>query len=90
MTGVIPALFLGALAWGIVISGKRWWTILWFVVSFAATLGAFVIAGAIWPDLAGVLGHAALIPTLVISGFVGLTHARANRAPSPPEAPKVL
>jgi cytochrome c oxidase subunit IV len=71
--------------------GKQWKTALCFLVGLAAPLAAFYVASLIWPDLAGVLGHAVLIPTLLISGFIGLNHARANRTlrvPAPGEQPK--
>jgi hypothetical protein len=85
MTALAPVVYLVVVTWAILQSNRRWMTLLWIVVSLAATVGAFALAGAIWPDLAGVLGHAAAIPSLLISALVGVKHMRSHRRPSVPK-----
>jgi hypothetical protein len=50
-------LYLAAVTWAVIESGKRWMTLLWIVVSFAAVLAVLLLCSQIWPFEAGVLGH---------------------------------
>lgn len=77
--------YLVAVTWAIMQSNKRWMTVLWIVSGLGVTLGLFALAAAIWPDFAGVLGHVAVIPTLLISALAGINHMRSHRRPSPPK-----
>jgi hypothetical protein len=77
--------YLVAVTWAIMNSNKRWITLLWIVGGLALTLGLFALAGLIWPDLAGVLGTVAVIPTLLISALAGINHMRGHRRPSAPK-----
>lgn len=65
-------------------------TILWTVGGLAVSLGLFAGAAAIWPDLAGVLGHVAGIPTLLISALAGISHMRSHRRATPPPQTQVV
>jgi hypothetical protein len=87
MLPIAPVPYLVVVTWAILQSTRRWMTLLWIVVSLAATVGVFALAGAIWPDLAGVLGHVAAIPSLLISALVGVNHMRSHRKPSVPKLP---
>jgi hypothetical protein len=53
-------------------------TLLWAVAGLVATLGLFFGATEIWPDLTGVLGHVALIPSLLVSALVGVNHMQSH------------
>ncbi len=66
-------------------SNRRWVTLLWIVAGLAVTLGVFAVASVIWPDLAGVLGHVAVIPTLLVSALAGIGHMRGHRRASAPK-----
>ncbi|MGA9529643.1 MAG: hypothetical protein WBS24_16125 [Terriglobales bacterium] len=81
------ALYLVAVTWAMMQSNKRWITLLWIVAGLAVTLGLFAVAAYIWPDLAGVLGHVAVVPTLLISALAGINHMRGHRRASPPKSP---
>jgi hypothetical protein len=86
MNNPIPlALYLLAVAWAIQNSAKRWVTLLWIIVGLGATLGVFFVLASIWPDTADVLGHVAVIPTLLVSALAGITHMRSHRRPAPPK-----
>ena len=87
MLPIAPVAYLVAVSWAILQSNRRWMTLLWTVVSLAATVGAFALAGVIWPDLAGVLGHLAAIPSLLVSALVGINHMRSHRRPQVPKVP---
>jgi hypothetical protein len=80
--------YLVAVTWAMVQSNKRWMTLLWIVAGLAVTLGLFVAASLIWPDMAGVLGHVAVIPTLLVSALAGINHMRSHRRQAVPKAPK--
>ena len=82
------AAYLVAVTWAMVQSNKRWMTLLWIVAGFAVTLGLFTVAAYIWSDLAGVLGHVAVIPTLLVSALAGIEHMRSHRRPTVPKPPK--
>jgi hypothetical protein len=84
---IAPIFYLLAVAWAIQHSARRWMTLLWVVVGLGATLGVFILAGAIWPDLAGVLGHLAAIPSLLVSALFGIHHMRSHRRPEAPHVP---
>jgi hypothetical protein len=87
MTPIVFIVYLVVVAWAIVESNRRWMTLLWIVVSFAATVGVFAGAAAIWRDLAGVLGHTAALPSLLVSALTGVNHMRSHRRLSAPKAP---
>lgn len=82
MTLITPIVYLALVTWAIVESSRRWMTLLWTVASLAATLGLFAGAAEIWPDLTEVLGHMALIPTLLVSVLVGANHMQSHPRPS--------
>jgi hypothetical protein len=71
--------YLASVTWAVMQSNRRWMTLLWIVAGLAVTLGSFAVAGLVWPDLAGVLGHVAVIPTLLISALAGIGHMRRHR-----------
>jgi hypothetical protein len=77
--------YLIAVTWAMMQSNKRWMTLLWIVGGFAVTIGLFALASLIWPDLAGVLGAVAVIPTLLISALAGINHMRGHRRASAPK-----
>jgi hypothetical protein len=74
MTLITPMVYLALVTWAIIKSNRRWMTLLWTVAGLVATLGLFFGATEIWPDLTEVLGHIALIPSLLISALVGVNH----------------
>lgn len=78
-------IYLTVVVWAMIKSNKRWMTLLWIVVGLAVTIGAFAGASAIWPDLAGVLGHTVLIPSFLVSAVLGLHHMRSHRRSSTPK-----
>ena len=55
-------------------SNKRWKTVLFTIVGLAGTLAAFYVLSLIWPYASDVLGHAVLIPMLLVSAFVAITN----------------
>ncbi len=79
--------YLALVTWAVIESNRRWMTLLWVVIGLAATIGAFMLAGAVWPDLAEVLGHTALIPSFLVSALIGVSYMRSHRRPSAPKAP---
>ncbi|MGO9538988.1 MAG: hypothetical protein ACLPN2_00165, partial [Terriglobales bacterium] len=87
MLPIAPAAYLVAVTWAILQSDRRWMTLLWVVIGLAATVGVFAGAAAIWPDLAGVLGHVAAIPALLVSALLGINHMRSHRRPQVPKVP---
>lgn len=82
------AAYLGAVTWAMVQSNKRWMTLLWIVAGLAVMLGLFAAASLIWPDMAGVLGHVAVIPTLLVSALAAINHMRSHRRQTTTKAPK--
>lgn len=84
-SGLPGLLYLFAVGWSIWQSNKRWMTVLWIVAGLAATLCVFFVLSLLWPDLAGVLGHAAVIPTLLVSALAGINHMRSHRRMSAPK-----
>jgi hypothetical protein len=79
------AAYLVAVTWTMVQSNKRWMTLLWIVAGLAVTLGLFVVAAYVWPEMAGVLGHVAVIPTLLVSALAGINHMRSHRRATAPK-----
>jgi hypothetical protein len=80
--------YLGAVVWAMMQSNKRWMTLLWIVAGLAITLGLFLAASLIWPDMATILGDIAVIPTLLISALAGTNHMRSHRRQTVPKVPK--
>jgi hypothetical protein len=69
---ITPAVYLALATWAIVESNRRWMTVLWIVIGLTATLALFAGAAEIWPDLAEVFRHVALIASLLVSTLVGV------------------
>jgi hypothetical protein len=84
-----PVAYLIVVTWAMLQSNRKWMTLFWVVAGLAATLGAFAGAAAIWPDLAGVFGHIAVIPTLLVSALLGVNHMRSHRRPQVPKVSKL-
>jgi hypothetical protein len=78
----LPALlYLAAVVWAVVESGKRWMTLLWIVVSLAAVIAMAWLLSLIWPSKAAALGDMAGFLSW-LSALVGISHMRANRRPA--------
>jgi len=84
-TGLIPMAYLVTVTWAVMHSNKRWKTLLYTILGLAGTFAVFAAAAAIWPELAGVLGTLAAIPSLLISGLIAINHMRANRRAAAPK-----
>jgi hypothetical protein len=82
MTLITPFVYLALVTWAVIESNRPWMTLLWIVASLVATLGLFAGVAEIYPDLTEVLGHMALIPTLLVSVLVGVNHMQSHPRPS--------
>jgi hypothetical protein len=82
MTLITPMVYLALVIWAIIESNRRWMALVWIVAGLAATLGLFAGAAEIWPALTEMLGHMALIPSLLVSALVGVNHMQSHPRPS--------
>ena len=87
MLPIAPVVYLIVVTWSILQSNRRWMTLLWIILGLAVTLGVFAGLAAVWPDRAGVLGHTAAIPTLLVSALLGVNHMRSHRRPQVTKLP---
>jgi len=77
-------LYLIAIVWAVMGSGKRWATLFCILATVVAVIGALWIASLIWPYGGGVLGHLVLPIGLLLAAVVGIGHMRTHRRVSKP------
>lgn len=79
-------LWLGAVVWAIVESGKRLLTVSWIILSLASVTGALYVCSLIWPFGAAIFAHLVLPLGEIISAAVGIEHMRRHKRGSAPGA----
>lgn len=79
MNPILAIVYLIVLAWVISRSERKWMTLLWALVAFAATLAAFLILALVisrWAEAFGTLGS---FCALLVSALVGFNYIKTTK-----------